>query len=46
MKLQAGDIKKTFADNSKIKKFYKKKPTQVTKGIQNFVEWYKKYYNE
>ena len=35
LKLQAGDIKKTFADNAKIKKIYSKKFTNVSEGIKN-----------
>ncbi|WP_440931801.1 SDR family NAD(P)-dependent oxidoreductase [Candidatus Pelagibacter sp.] len=46
LKLQAGDIKKTFADNTKIKKIYSKKFTDVNEGIKKFVTWYREYYNE
>ena len=42
---QAGDMKGTFADISKIKKFisYKAK-VNIDDGIKEFVSWYKKYY--
>ncbi len=44
--LQRGDIKNTFADNSKVKKILGKyKFTPVEIGIKEFIKWYKQYYN-
>ena len=43
---QQGDVKKTHADISMIKKNYSFKPMiDITKGIKLFIDWYKKYYN-
>jgi len=42
---QPGDIKDTFADTSKIKKYYKYLPqTDFELGVNNFVNWYKNFY--
>ena len=47
IKKQPGDVIKTYAD---VKKSYKltnyKAQTSIEKGISNFVDWYKKYYNK
>jgi len=44
--LQPGDIKSTLADTKKLIKFTKYKPkTSIEKGVNNFIEWYKNYYN-
>jgi len=41
-----GDIPKTFSDISDMVKDFNYKPkTSVEKGIKNFIEWYKEYYN-
>ena len=43
--MQKGDIKLTFADNSKLKKYINFMPKVTPKeGIRSFVNWYKKYY--
>ena len=43
--LQFGDVKKTFSNTSKIKKYVGKlKVTRFEDGIKNFCTWYKKYY--
>ena len=43
--LQRGDIKNTFADNSKLRKLIGPyKFTKVEVGIKKFIDWYKKYY--
>ncbi|WP_299778152.1 NAD-dependent epimerase [uncultured Formosa sp.] len=44
--MQAGDVKQTYADVSKLKKQYNYQPkTNVKQGVSNFVTWYKNYYN-
>ena len=43
--LQPGDVPDTYANvDSLIEKFNYKPTTSVTKGISDFVKWYKKYY--
>ena len=45
--LQKGDVKKVNANISKLRKILKiKKFTDVNKGIKEFIDWYRKYYNE
>jgi UDP-glucuronate 4-epimerase len=45
MPMQAGDIASTWADVSGLKNDYQYQPdTPVKKGIENFINWYKKYY--
>jgi len=40
-----GDIKKTYSNNSKIKKLLKWSPEiSLKEGIEKFVSWFKKYY--
>jgi UDP-glucuronate 4-epimerase len=40
-----GDIRKTFSDNSKIKKLIKWKPrTTLHVGIKKFIDWFESYY--
>jgi UDP-glucuronate 4-epimerase len=40
-----GDIKKTYSNNSKIKKLLKWSPEiSLEEGIDRFVNWFKKYY--
>ena len=44
--MQPGDVERTWADVSKLKKDYNYKPsTNIKEGISKFVEWYKGYYN-
>ena len=44
--IQPGDVPKTYADIKESKKDLKFNPkTKIEKGIQEFVKWYKKYYN-
>lgn len=46
MPIQAGDVPMTFADTSALVKDLGYKPgTPVTKGIAQFIDWYRKYYN-
>jgi len=45
MPMQAGDVKKTFADVSSLKKEIGYAPkTDLKIGLQQFVSWYKSYY--
>ena len=45
--LQKGDEKRVNANISKLRKILKiKKFTDVNKGIKEFIDWYRKYYNE
>tara|TARA_Y100001970_G_C14052322_1_gene759641 strand:- start:53 stop:1018 length:966 start_codon:yes stop_codon:yes gene_type:complete len=45
--LQVGDILKTHADISSLKKYSKYTPsTDIKEGINEFINWYKKYYNK
>ena len=44
--LQKGDIKKTNASIKKIKNLYNYNPnTKIKKGIKNFVNWYREYFD-
>ena len=43
--LQAGDMKATYSNSSKLYKYINFKPkTKIEKGIKNFIEWYKLFY--
>ncbi|HSH73282.1 MAG TPA: NAD-dependent epimerase [Methylophilaceae bacterium] len=43
--MQAGDVKATFADTSKLDAWIGFKPdTSLEQGIEKFVHWYKQYY--
>jgi UDP-glucuronate 4-epimerase len=45
--LQAGDVLTTHADTSRLEKYVGFKPrTDVYEGVQDFVIWYKNYYNK
>ncbi|HPN96166.1 MAG TPA: SDR family NAD(P)-dependent oxidoreductase [Candidatus Moranbacteria bacterium] len=44
--MQPGDVPKTVADIRRLRKLGWKPTTRIEKGIANFVEWYKKYYNK
>jgi len=45
--MQAGDVNQTFANTSRLEQDYNYKPKiTVDKGIQDFVFWYKSYYNK
>lgn len=44
--MQPGDVFKTYANTSKLKKLTKYTPqTNINKGIFEFIKWYKYYYN-
>lgn len=44
--MQPGDVADTFADVTSLQKDFGYSPkTDFRKGISNFVDWYKKYYN-
>jgi len=46
MPMQAGDVNQTYADVSELKKDYAYQPnTDISDGIQEFVMWFKSYYN-
>ena len=46
LSLQAGDVLNTRSDSNKLfKDFNLKFQTHPKKGLENFVNWYKKYYN-
>ena len=43
--MQHGDVEKTSADIEKLYQWINYKPsTNINKGIENFVKWYKEYY--
>ena len=43
--MQAGDVNQTWADVSRLQNEYNYKPeTSVKKGIEAFIDWYKRYY--
>jgi len=45
--LQPGDISNTYADISALKEKFNYTPsTKVTEGVNNFVNWYKEYYQK
>jgi len=44
--MQSGDVLKTIADITKIKKLGYKPRTGIQEGIGHFVSWYKKYYKK
>jgi len=45
MPMQAGDVPKTWADNSLLNELAAFVPkTPIERGVQNFVRWYKSYY--
>ena len=44
--LQLGDVPSTYADVSNLEQNFNYKPkTSVNVGVENFVNWYKKYFN-
>ena len=46
MKIQPGDVSETHSDTSFLEKYINFKPsTSINKGIKEFVDWYKDYYN-
>ncbi len=46
VKIQPGDVPRTFADISESKKDLKFNPkTKIEVGVPKFIKWYKKYYN-
>lgn len=43
--MQEGDVNRTWADSSKLIKNFNYKPsTTINVGVQEFVEWYKRFY--
>jgi UDP-glucuronate 4-epimerase len=46
MPMQAGDVPATWADTSLLENLTKYQPnTDLSAGVQNFVGWYREYYN-
>lgn len=45
MPLPQGDVISTVADIKKLRKLGWKPTTRIDKGIRNFVQWYREYYN-
>lgn len=46
MPMQAGDVPATWADTTLLEKLTGYKPTtEISTGVQNFVSWYREYYN-
>ena len=46
MPIQPGDVKKTYADVTDLKKSFGYQPiTSIQEGINNFVDWYVAYFN-
>ena len=46
MEMQAGDVSSTYADVTRLEKEFGYKPkTSVKEGVQQFVDWYRKYYD-
>ncbi|ONI37880.1 capsular biosynthesis protein CpsI [Candidatus Epulonipiscium fishelsonii] len=47
MDMQDGDVVKTYADTSDLENDINFKPhTSIEKGLSNFVNWYRNYYND
>ncbi len=45
--MQAGDVKRTWADVESLKKEFEYQPkTSIKLGISEFIEWYRNYYNK
>ena len=43
--MQSGDVLKTFADVNALKNDFEYEPnTPLQKGIEEFVKWFKEYY--
>jgi len=43
--IQPGDVEKTFANISKAERMLNFKPhTNIEKGVENFIDWYRKYH--
>ena len=43
--MQPGDVEETYASTKKLSKDYNYKPEiSVNEGVDNFLNWYKKYY--
>ena len=46
MPIQPGDVAATFANVDDLYEYIDFKPeTNVQDGVNNFIEWYKEYYN-
>lgn len=45
MPIQPGDVPSTVADIKKLRKLGWKPTTRIEEGVNNFVKWYREYYN-
>jgi len=46
MEMQDGDVESTYADTSELMNDFKYQPsTPLSKGVKEFVRWYKEFYN-
>lgn len=46
LKLQKGDVLKTHSSTKKLKKYIGHYPkNKISKGLEEFIQWFKKYYN-
>lgn len=43
MGMQAGDVPRTWADTTKLNALGYESTTGITKGVENFVKWFKEY---
>lgn len=43
--MQAGDVSQTWADNEYLNSLGYKSSVSINEGVNNFVKWYKEYYN-
>ncbi|SDH02759.1 NAD-dependent epimerase/dehydratase family protein [Psychroflexus sediminis] len=47
LSMQPGDVEKTWADTADLEKDYQYKPnTPIEVGVEKFIVWYNKYYND
>lgn len=46
MPMQAGDVPRTWADTTQLNKLGYQSTTPIEKGVEQFVQWFKKYYNK
>ncbi len=47
MEIQAGDVESTYADTSALTRDFQYKPfTPLEEGVENFIQWFKTFYNK
>ena len=45
--MQPGDVASTFSDCTSLESFIDYKPnTSINKGVKEFINWYKKFYEQ